>query len=400
MKVLQINSVCGTGSTGRIAVDIDTLLKEQGHESYIAYGRGSAVNCETGIRIGSDLDVYAHGAITRIFDRHGFGSKKATLDFIKEVEELDPDIIHLHNIHGYYINIEVLFDYLKSADKPVVWTLHDCWAFTGHCAHFDYVGCNKWVDGCYDCPQKNEYPSSLWLDKSSDNYSYKKHLFTNVSNMTIVTPSQWLAGLVQNSYLLKYPAKVINNGIDLNVFRPTQSNFRIKNGLEDKFIILGVANIWDKRKGYEYFLELSKYLQIDEVIILVGLSAKQMNKLPSNIIGISRTANIQELVEVYTAADIFFNPTLEDNFPTTNLEALACGIPVITFNTGGSIEAVDLSCGFVIEKRSIEKTYKVIKSFRERNDHSYSQSARHRAERLYDKNDRFNDYIELYASLI
>jgi putative colanic acid biosynthesis glycosyltransferase len=213
MKVLQINSVCGIGSTGRIATDIHDILIEQGHESYIAYGRDLPKNCENAIRIGTKIDNYTHVAKTRLLDKHGFGSIKATKEFINKVIDINPDIIHLHNIHGYYINIEILFDYLKEANKPVVWTFHDCWSFTGHCAYFDYVGCNKWKTGCYSCPEKKAYPSSLIFDNSKNNYINKKEIFTVVKNLTIVTPSQWLANLVQESFLNEYPVKVINNGI-------------------------------------------------------------------------------------------------------------------------------------------------------------------------------------------
>ena len=223
MKVLQINSVCGIGSTGRIATDIHHILTEQGHESYIAYGRNLPMNCENTIRIGKKFDNYSHVAFTRIYDKHGFGSIKATKEFIEKIKELNPDIIHLHNIHGYYINIELLFDYLKKANKPVVWTLHDCWAFTGHCAHFDYIQCRKWQTGCEKCPQKTSYPSSYIFDHSKENYKKKKEIFTGVNNLIIVTPSKWLANLAKKSFLGDYPIEVINNGIDLDHFKPIRS---------------------------------------------------------------------------------------------------------------------------------------------------------------------------------
>ena len=217
MRVLQINSVCGVGSTGRIATDIHSMLIQKGYESYIAYGRDLPKNCTASIKIGTKLDNYIHVALTRALDKHGFGSIKATRNFIKKVDQLDPDIIHLHNIHGYYINIKVLFDYLKKSGKPVIWTLHDCWSFTGHCAHFDYAGCNKWTTGCHNCPEKSSYPASIFFDNSRVNYQMKKEIFTGVKDLTIVTPSKWLANLVKQSYLKEYPVKVINNGIDLEV---------------------------------------------------------------------------------------------------------------------------------------------------------------------------------------
>lgn len=399
MRVLQINSVCGIGSTGRIATDIDKLLKEQGHESYIAYGRDLPKNCDTSIRIGNRFDNYMHVAKTRMFDKHGFGSKKATKSLIANIDKLNPDIIHLHNIHGYYINIELLFEYLKKIDKPVIWTLHDCWSFTGHCSCFDYIGCEKWKTGCCGCPQKKSYPSSLFLDNSKENFAMKKEIFTGVNNMTLVTPSKWLADLVKESFLGEYPIKVINNGIDLNVFKPTESNFRERYNLENKFIILGVANIWGERKGYDYFIDLSKKIKEDEVIVMVGVTKRQKNKLPKNIIGITRTNSARELAEIYSAADVFINPTLEDNFPTTNLEALGCGTPVITFNTGGSPECISEGCGFVVEKGNLAELINSIQIIKHKEKVVLSQKYIKHVKKVYDSHYKFDKYLDLYNSV-
>lgn len=400
MKVLQINSVCGIGSTGRIATDIHNALQGQGHEGYIAYGRNLPENCNNAIKIGKKYDKYVHVALTRAFDKHGFGSQKATQQFIREITEIDPDIIHLHNIHGYYINIKVLFDYLKQANKPVIWTLHDCWAFTGHCSHFDYIGCEKWQKGCYNCPQKQEYPASNLIDNSKYNYLKKNEIFTGVKNLTIVTPSKWLVGLVNKSFLKEYPVKVINNGIDLEIFQPTENDFKQKNNLEDKYLILGVANIWGEKKGYNYFLELSDKIKGDELIILVGLTEMQKRGLPQNIIGIKKTNNIKTLAEIYSAADVFVNLTLEDTFPTTNLEALACGTPVVTFNTGGSIESVNEHCGFVTQKGDLEEVIKKINIIKSGKKGNHSAVCSKYAKTFYNKNDRYHDYIEIYENMI
>lgn len=364
MKVLQINTVCGVGSVGRIVRQIHEALQEKGHESYIAYGR-KPLGCDGAIRIGGDLDVYFHVFLTRVFDLHGFGSKKATKKFLKIVEEINPDIIHLHNIHGYYLNIEVLFDFLKSFDKPVVWTLHDCWAFTGHCSYFTYAKCERWKTGCYSCPEKKSYPRSVIFDNSKSNYARKKKAFIGVKNMTLVTPSQWLAGLVKESFLGDYPVQVIPNGIDTEVFKPTPSDFKKRYGLDGKFLILGVANVWEKRKGFDYFLDLSKYLSDDEIIVLVGLSDERIKNLPNNIIGIKRTNSAKELAEIYTAADVFFNPTLEDNYPTVNLEAQACGTYVITFDSGGARETIiSKESGIAIKPCNAEDIMNLIRVLR------------------------------------
>lgn len=400
MRVLQINSVCGIGSTGRIATDIHDLLIKQGHESYIAYGRDLSKSCDTSIRIGSKIDNYMHVALTRVFDKTGFGSKRATREFIEKVENLEPDIIHLHNIHGYYINIELLFDYLKKTNIPVVWTLHDCWSFTGHCAYFDYANCDKWLTACYDCPQKSSYPTSRLFDNSTKNYQIKKDTFTDVENLTIVTPSKWLARLVEKSYLQEYPIKVINNGIDLNVFKPTPGYFRENNRLENKFVILGVASMWDRRKGFKYFIELSKMINDDEMIVLVGVSEKQKAKLPQNIIGITRTNNTHELAEIYSAADVFVNPTLEDVMPTTNIEALACGIPVITFSTGGSVESVDNQTWAVVGKGDLDGLKNEIINIKNGNKKYQKNNVIQRAKSNYDKQERCVDYINQYKVMI
>ncbi|MGM0923273.1 MAG: glycosyltransferase family 4 protein [Bacillota bacterium] len=401
MKVLQINSVCGIGSTGRIATDIDKVLKNEGHESFIAYGRGNARGSNTTIKIGNNIDNYMHVAKTRLLDMHGFGSKKSTKEFINKLKEVNPDIIHLHNIHGYYLNIEILFDYLNKANKPVIWTLHDCWPFTGHCSYFDFVSCDKWTKKCHHCPQMKSYPKSIAIDNSEDNYYKKKEIFTSVKNLTIVTPSKWLAELVKKSFLVKYPVKVINNGIDLEVFRPIENDFKEKFNLQDKFIILGVASAWEKRKGYKYFYELSKKIKEDEIIVLVGLTEKQIKELPDNIIGIIKTNSVKELAEIYSAADVFINPTLEDNFPTTNLEALACGTPVITFNTGGSMESIDDSSGIVVEKGNTENLLRSTNSIRHniKSGIKYKSASLSRS-KLYNKNERYKEYIQLYNEIL
>ncbi len=392
MKVLQINSVCGIRSTGRICTDIADILTANGCDCKIAYGREAVPEQyqKYAVRIGNDFSVKLDATKTRLFDNAGFNSKTATKRFIKWAKEYDPDIIHLHNIHGYYINVKLLFDYLKSAGKPVVWTLHDCWSFTGHCAYFDFAGCDKWKNGCFDCPQIKEYPASVFIDNSKENYSRKSSIFCEVPNLTVVTPSIWLADLVKKSFLKDYAVKVIYNGIDLNVFKPTKSDFRDKYGLQNKKIILGVAAVWDRRKGLSDFIKLSKVLDDSYKIVLVGLSQEQITLLPENIIGINKTNSALELAEIYTAADIFVNPTYEDNYPTTNLEAQACGTPVITYNTGGSPESLSDGCGAVIEKGDINGLFNCIV----KNNLKTSNRV------CFDKSLRCSEYIRIYEELM
>lgn len=342
MKVLFINAVCGTGSTGKICAELAEKYEKDGCEVKIAYGRHAYVPekyQKYAVRIGSDLDVKLHAVMTRITDRHGLGSKKATKAFLKWAEEFSPDLLWLHNIHGYYINYEMLFDWIKKhPHMEVKWTLHDCWVFTGHCSHFTFVKCYKWQSKCEKCIQKNRYPASFF-DNSENNFLRKKASFTGVKNMTVITPSKWLANLVGKSFLKEYPVEVVYNTINTEIFKPTPSDFREKYGLKDKKIILGVASTWDDRKGLYDFYKLAEMLDDKYAIIIVGLNDKQLQELPKKIIGIKRTNGQKELAEIYTAADVFVNLTYEDTYPTVNLEAKACGTPIITYRTGGSPES-------------------------------------------------------------
>lgn len=362
MKILMINSVCGVKSTGRICTDLAKELEKNGHEVKIAYGR-EKVPLEYqkyAIRIGNNLDVKIHGLQSRLFDMAGFGSKKVTQKFIEWIKKYNPDVIHLHNLHGYYINIEILFQYLKKEFRgKIIWTLHDCWAFTGHCAYFDYVRCEEWKKECKRCVQKKEYPKCVGVSNSNNNFFKKKQLFTGIDNLIIVTPSQWLADLVKNSFLKEYKVKVIHNGIDTRIFKKIETNIKSRYNLKDKKIILGVAAIWDRRKGLDYFIELSNKLDNSYQIVVIGINKEQKQQLPQNIIGILKTSSVKELIEWYSVADIFVNPTLEDNYPTTNLEAIACGTPVITFNTGGSLESA-IFYGKVVNK-NINELIRAIK---------------------------------------
>ena len=397
MKILQINSVCGVGSTGRIASDLYRVLLGAQHACRIAYGRGRAPAGVEAVRIGSDLDACLHAAYTRLTDKHGFASRAATQAFLGNVAEYRPDVIHLHNIHGYYINVELLFAYLKQARTPVVWTLHDCWSFTGHCCYFDYAACSRWQTGCHDCPQQRAYPQSLWADNSAWNYQRKKSLFTALERLTLVTPSNWLAGLVRQSFLADVPVQVINNGIDLGVFKPTASQLREAYGWRDKFVVLGVASGWDRRKGWDYFLDLAGKLGDACQVVLVGVSAEQKKRLPATVCGIEKTDSTAALAELYSAADVFVNPTLEDNFPTTNLEALACGTPVVTFQTGGSVECLDASCGLTVPRGDAAALAHSLNTLRGRN---LRREDCVRRAKQYDKNERYRDYAALYETIL
>lgn len=391
MKLLQINSTCGFGSTGRIAVNILNTVIENGGDGLICYGRGTAPNGVPSYKIGSETLVRIHGVISRVTDRQGFYSANSTKKLVRKIEEYNPDIIHLHNIHGYYLDIRVLFDYLKKCGKPIVWTLHDCWAFTGHCAHFTAVGCDKWKTGCHSCPSKKEYPQSLVLDNSEKNYNEKKALFTGLKNVTLVTPSNWLGELAKESFLKEYPVKVINNGINTDIFKPTESDFKQRYGLKNKKILLGVASVWQESKGLGDFIKLSGELPEDFKIVLVGLTDAQLSMLPKEIIGIKRTENAKQLAEIYTAADVFLNPTYEDTYPTTNLESVCCGTPVVTYNTGGSPESLIGGRGITVPVGDIKAMFKAAQTLAGVKTDSPSE---------FDACKKFSEYEELYKNLL
>jgi len=402
VKVVQINTIVNSGSTGRITEDIGTVLLANGHQSFIAFGRGNRPSKSQLIKIGSKWDIYWHGFQTIVFDRHAFASKAATQGLIKEIERLKPDVIGLHNLHGYYINIEILFNYLKTIQIPVVWTLFDCWAFTGHCTYFDDINCTKWIKGCSECPKKKKYPSSYFKDNSKSNYLNKKSLYADFNNLELVVHSRWLQNIVQQSFLHKVPTHHIFSGIDLDIFQPSTKGSWIieKYQLGFKKIVLGVASTWDKRKGLDDFIQLNNYLSSGQQIVLIGLNQQQLKSLPSSIIGIERTENVDELAALYSVADVFVNPTWQDNFPTTNLEALACGTAVITYNTGGSPEAIDEATGFVIKKGNVQSLADAVNTVLENGKNHYRNNCRKRAEQLFNKNDRYGDYLKLYESLL
>lgn len=395
-RILLINSVTNR-STGTITRQIQDHIIASGWESMIAYGRLKAVgDIEHTIRIGNTADVIRHVLYTRLFDSHGLASARATRHFLNEINKFNPDLIHLHNIHGYYVNYPILFDFLRAWGGPVVWTLHDCWAFTGHCAHFQNIGCTKWIQGCHACTEKKEYPKSIFIDGSRRNYQKKKNAFQSVDNMTIVTPSVWLKDQVKSSFLSKFPCRVIHNGIDTEVF----SAHNVDAPEKGKSIILAVASVWTESKGLGDLEKLAAILPENWHVYAVGLTPKQINVLPSKITGIMRTENQKSLARLYSQASVFVNPTYGDTFPTTNLEALACGTPVATYRTGGSPEAIDSLTGRVVERGDVRALGDAIVELMAIPPKKIAKDCRERAVRLFDQRDRFAEYIDLYNSLL
>lgn len=399
MKLFQINVVANSASTGRIVEDIATTMISKGWDCYTAYGRWANPSKSILYRIGNCIEIYYHYFLSRIFGKHGLGSVRATKRLIDEMKKVNPDIIHLHNIHGYYLNYPLLFEYLSTIDTPVIWTLHDCWAFTGHCVHYTDVKCDKWKSGCFDCPNLCDYPKS-WMDNSSRNYKLKKEYFTKVKNMTIVSVSQWLGNEVKHSFLSKYSVKTIHNGIDTSIFTPTASDARNRYGIGDRFLILGVATHWDKRKGLSDFIELSKRLSKDEVILLVGLSEKQISSLPSNIIGIQKTENILKLVELYSSADLFVNFSVEETFGMTTAESMACGIPVLVYNSTACPEIVTKETGFVIEPYDIAKAYEIIGRLKKQGKRFFRDACISYVRKNFKKEDKYQEYADLYDEIL
>lgn len=390
MKIVQINALCGKGSTGKICVDVSKLLTERGIENYILYSMNKS-DYPLGIKFTDEKYLKVQALKSKIFGNYGFNSRKATKSLIKELERINPDIIHIHNIHSNDINLEMFFYYLRANNIKVYWTFHDCWAMTAYCPHFAMVGCDKWKTGCQKCISRKSY--SWFFDRSKKQYERKKAIFGGI-DLTIVTPSKWLAGVVKESFLKDFEVKVINNGIDLDIFKPTESDFREKYNLQDKKIVLGVAFGWGPKKGLDVFVELAKILPENYQIVLVGTNDNVDKILPYNIISIHKTNNQRELAGIYSAADVFVNPTREDTFPTVNMESLACGTPVVTFKTGGSPEILDETCGVVVEKSDIDSLEKEIIRICE--ETPYSKEACLERAKSFEKNLNYQKYLEIY----
>lgn len=384
--------------------EIGEVAIAAGWDSYIAYsgGRdGIVTSSSKTIPVGNRLDVALHGLYTRLTDRHGLASRRATARFIEDIKRIDPDIIHIHNIHGYFLNYPLLFRYLKESGKPVVWTVHDCWLYTGHCYYYSFAGCESWKSGCGSCPQRNAFPRSWFLDRSAKNFEDKRRAFTSLGKdqLTIVPVSEWIRGEMAESFLKDCNFQVIHNGIDLDVFKPYDdlAATREKYGLNDtETIILGVASIWSQEKGLDDFIRMAGKLQEGERIVLVGVDDKTRKELPSNIIAIRRTDNVGELARLYACATAFVNPTWQDNYPTVNLEATACGTPVVTYRTGGSVESVTPETGVVVEQGDVDGLLAAVRSIAMKGAGAYAAACRALAEERFDKKDRYQDYIELY----
>lgn len=399
--LLQINTTGNSGSTGRIAEEIGQNAINKGWKSYIAIARNSKSSASELMIIGNRVDILWHVFQTRLFDNHGFASIRATENLIKEIIKISPDIIHLHNLHGYYLNIETLMNFLAQSNIPVIWTLHDCWAFTGHCTHFAYVGCEKWKTQCFKCPQKHEYPKSKFKDNSFENYFIKTKLFNSISNLHIVTVSKWLEKIVRQSYLQLNNIRTINNGVDINLFHPKEDTHKtkVKYNLGDKFVLLAVASAWIEKKGLYEYLKLSRLLKDDEILIMVGQIRDKIN-LPTNIINIKRIEDLNELADLYSAANVIMNLSFQETFGLTTVEGFSCGTPSIVYNCTASPELIDANSGFVVSPGDFITLRAALETIKFNKKEYYSINCRNRAVDLYNKNDRYNEYIAIYEKLL
>lgn len=386
--------------------EIGELAMLCGWESYVAYsyGRDGVKACRSQLlQVGNKMSVAWHGVMTRLFDRHGLASTCATKQLVKDIERIKPDIIHLHNIHGYFLNYKILFNYLAQSGTPVVWTVHDCWLYTGHCYYYSYVGCDSWQTECHDCPQRRNFPRSLFVDRSRQNYNDKRAAFTSMpkDQLTIVPVSDWISNEMQHSFLRDYPFRTIRNGIDTEVFCPRNSE-EVKRmyGLRENCILIGVASIWSREKGIDDFIRLASMLHEDERLVLVGVSTDDKKRLPANVVGISRTDNVQQLAALYSVATSFVNFTYQDNYPTVNLEAIACGTPVVTYRTGGSVESVTEETGIVVNQGDVSAALAAVRKIAKRGKDAYRDNCRNYALAHFRKEDRYADYLHLYDELL
>lgn len=397
-KLLQINPVIRENtSTGKIMRELGEMAISAGWESYIAYsGARDGVKPHSSklVPVGNRLDLLWHWVVTRLFDAHGLASKRATRKFIERIKEIDPDVIHIHNIHGYFLNYPELCDYLSSSGKPVIWTVHDCWLYTGHCYHYSSAGCDRWQSECHNCPCKTRFPASYGLDRSRRNFRLKKSLLTSLPRFTLVVVSEWMKRELSKSFLSGVPCRCIHNGIDTSVFAPKTSG-------ASPVYYLAVASIWLPEKGLQDLVSLHGLLAPDEKLVIVGKMTKAQKKsLPEGVDTIERTSDVGTLVKLYSDATALVNPTWQDNYPTVNLEAVSCGTPVVTYRTGGSVESVVPETGYVVEQGDVEGLYKRLQDIRKQGREAWRSSCREYALAHFDKNSAFKEYIKLYEDVV
>lgn len=397
MKILFINTTYKIGSTGRIVAELGNTIEAQGDEAFYAYGLGEHNNDEVHFhKMGDKLYRKCNILLTRLFGNHGYYNYIATYKLVNWIEKIHPDVIHLHNLHNHYLNVGILFAYIKKHNIPVIWTLHDNWSYTGWCANYENSGCERWKNGCHDCQCKNKYPFTWFFDRSKGNFYRKKRDFLGVDNLIVVTPSEWLAREVNYSFLNGYKMVVINNGIDINTFRPRKSDFKRNHKIEK--MLLAVAGNWSKYKGIEFLQYIAANLEKDWTLVIVGINRKQRSVFEGKqAVLIPRTNDVNKLAGIYSSADVFINPTLEDIFPNVNMEALACGTPVVTFATGGAKETVSKDTGCIVQKGDWKEMLRTATQIIKKEELYINCVAR--AQELYDKDKNYQKYLELYQGM-
>lgn len=404
MKVIQINAVYGYGSTGVIVKDIENALLEEGNESRIVYQHSNLVKTDiNGLQMGNVVDWKIHAILTRVLGKQGYASGNSTKRLIKYLETEKPDIVHLHNLHANYININQLLSYLAKKNIATILTLHDCWFFTGKCFHFTMCGCEKWKIGCGKCPQNKEDVKSLFWDKSKQVFKDKKEKFQAIQNLTIVGCSDWIKNLAKESPIFRNKQLVrIYNGVDTDIFHPKKENkFRETYGLTGQFIILGMANKWLQDMNKETFRKIRETLLPDELIVIVGCSEEQKSELKQyfNVLSIGYISNRNKLAEIYSAADVFVNMTFEDTLPTVNMESICCGTPVITYNSCGSPELISPGItGYVIPQKSVKELRNAINRIKQ--GFIDKEKCAYVGKNKFDKRRQYKEYLQLYDRVL
>ena len=399
MKIALINSVSSYGSTGRICDAIASMAIARGYEAKVFYGLGKSNN-NNAIKISNGVDYIVHNVLSRLFDAEGLFSSIGTLIMIRELKEYQPDIIHIHNLHGHYINFKLLFKFIGArTNSRVIMTLHDCWSFTGHCAHFDIVRCEKWHDGCYKCPHREVYPKS-YLSRSERNYNLKKELIANLgARLYLVPVSNWMSSFLSKSMYTDIKYSVIHNGIDLTVFKYSEnSDVLTRYKIKGKYI-LGIANPWSSYKGLDDMVKLRSFLDESISMVLVGLSQEQIDIMTKGVVGLRPTNNLEELVALYSSALVLVNTTYCDNYPTVNLESIACGTPVITYKTGGSPESITSQTGAVVRQGDVQGLVDAIDRMDAHNRDELREHCISYAKSFFNQDLCFDSYINLYSSL-
>lgn len=399
--LLQINGCANIASTGRMAEDIGDVAIANGWKSYIAYGRSACKSNSNLIKIGSKVSVLCHVLQARFFDRCGRASIHSTNELLKQIDRISPDVIQLHNLHGYFVNVPLLLNYIAKHDIPTIWTLHDCWPITGHCAHFALSNCNKWRTLCYDCPIRNEYPKSF-IDNSTNNYNIKKEAIENIPRISFITGSKWMYEIAKSSFIGNRSINIIPHGIDIDIFQPREEANKLRNklGLSDKFVILATGTSWEDYKGLGDFCKLRKELSSDYEILVVGLPLNKINDLPIGIRGFSKTNSPFELSVFYSMADCVMSLSRLESFGLTPVEGFACGTPAIVYNSTALPELITEQTGYVVEPGDIEDLKHKLSLLKQRGKRFYSESCRKIAVEKYNKKISYNKYISIYSKYI